>query len=70
MITRIRQPNRLSINQASNEPLRVEIYLDDKGEASGTLYMDDGNSFAYKQGKEMVYASLKYTKDQLSIKIE
>jgi alpha-glucosidase len=44
--------------QYSNErplnPLVLEIYLDEQGAATGQLYEDDGESFAYAQGESCI----------------
>jgi alpha-glucosidase len=44
-------------NQESLRPLTLFVCLDEKGEASGTLYEDQGNGFEYQKGN---YALTRY----------
>ncbi len=34
--------NRKSLEEAFDDPIRLDIYLDKLGEATGLLYLDDG----------------------------
>ncbi len=71
IVTQINQGKRLSINQAiKEEPLKIEIYLDENGEAEGQLYMDDGQSMAYLKEKERVLASFKFKENALFLNID
>ena len=71
IITQMNQGKRLSINQASKEePLKIEIYLDENGEAQCQLYMDDGWSMAYSKEKERVLVSLKFKQSALYLNID
>ena len=45
-------------------PIRLEIYLDENHEASGTLYVDDGETYRYQENSE--YARVQFNfKDNL-----
>ncbi len=46
-----------STNEESLRPLTLLVCLDEQGEASGTLYEDQGNGFQYQQGN---YALTRY----------
>ncbi|GLI69804.1 hypothetical protein VaNZ11_014505 [Volvox africanus] len=58
------RPRRSSVAQAA-DPYTLVVALDDKGEASGSLYVDDGRSFAFQQGRylhrDFTFKSLKLT---------
>ncbi|MCA1576226.1 MAG: glycoside hydrolase family 31 protein [Acidobacteria bacterium] len=43
-------PPRNYVGEKPGDPITVNVYPDDKGLASGTLYEDDGKSPAYKRG--------------------
>lgn len=43
-------PPRNYVGERPDDPITFNIYPDDKGLASGSLYEDDGNSPAYKRG--------------------
>lgn len=59
---------RRSSSLMHEDPITLHIALDKKGEASGTLYMDDGKSMDYKEGK-FIYVSFKYAKEVLVAKM-
>jgi alpha 1,3-glucosidase len=42
---------RRSSTQMLNDPYTLHVALDKQGQASGLLYVDDGHSFEYKNGK-------------------
>ncbi|GIL86778.1 hypothetical protein Vretimale_15637 [Volvox reticuliferus] len=56
------RPRRSSAAQAA-DPYTLIVALDEKGEASGSLYVDDGRSFAFQQGRylhrDFTFKSLK-----------
>ncbi|XP_067007712.2 neutral alpha-glucosidase AB [Anabrus simplex] len=58
---RMRRASSLS----DNDPYTLTVALNRNGSASGTLYIDDGQSFEYKQGKYL-YLSLKYESNKLT----
>jgi alpha-glucosidase (family GH31 glycosyl hydrolase) len=43
---------RMSILQAIDDPIRLEVYPDASNMASGNLYLDDGMSNQYKSGAQ------------------
>jgi alpha-glucosidase len=43
-------PEMNYIGEKPGDPLTFDVYMDEKGRAATTLYEDDGNSPAYKQG--------------------
>ena len=47
-----------------NLPIKLEIYLDNKNEGKGLLYLDDGESFDYKS-EERTLIEFSYSKDVL-----
>ena len=40
-------------------PIKLEVYLDENGEAEGTLYIDDGETYEYETHD--AYAKVKFT---------
>ena len=44
--------NRMSILQAINDPIRLEVYPKSDNTSSGLLYLDDGMSNQYKNGQQ------------------
>ncbi|TPX67212.1 hypothetical protein SpCBS45565_g03933 [Spizellomyces sp. 'palustris'] len=62
-------PRRERIRRASNlmlrDPYTLLIALDHKGEATGTIYADDGRSFRFREGK-YVLSDLAYSSGTLS----
>lgn len=52
-----------------NDPYTLIVALDKEGSfANGTLYMDDGESFEYKQGNHL-YSIITYTNNRLTYRI-
>ena len=41
-----------------NNPIRLEIYLDENNEAEGTLYVDDGETYQYQEQED--YARIQF----------
>ncbi|XP_069692372.1 neutral alpha-glucosidase AB [Periplaneta americana] len=60
---RIRRSSALT----HNDPYTLIVALDKNGSASGTLYMDDGQSFDYRKQKYL-YISLEFSANKLSAK--
>lgn len=58
---RIRRSSALT----HNDPYTLIVALDRNGSASGTLYMDDGQSFDYRE-KKYLYLSLEFKGNKLS----
>lgn len=50
------------------DPITLHIALDKEQKAEGTLYIDDGQSFEYKEGK-FIYVTFKYEKGTLEAKL-
>lgn len=44
------RPRRSTATQLA-DPYTLVLALDDKGEATGSLYVDDGRSFAFQKGQ-------------------
>jgi len=51
-----------------NDPITLHVALDKNGEAEGTLYIDDGQSFEYREGK-FIYIQFKYANGNLEAKM-
>lgn len=49
-----------------NDPFTLYVALDDKQSASGTLYVDDYQSFEYKNDKKYVYVNFSFEKNKLT----
>jgi len=47
----LRHQNELSLLEAIRNPIGLELYLDERSNAFGQLYLDDGNSFEYSTDK-------------------
>ncbi|TNV84333.1 hypothetical protein FGO68_gene5628 [Halteria grandinella] len=61
---------RLSLLEAKDDPIRLEIYLDPHGYAKGTLYLDDGSSFNYKESDQFTLVTFVYSHNKLSYQFE
>jgi len=48
-----------------NDPYTLFVAVDNKGEAEGKLYMDDGHTYDYQSGKYN-YKKFKYSNKQLT----
>ncbi|KAF0981678.1 hypothetical protein FDP41_012335 [Naegleria fowleri] len=55
---------RRSSQQMANDPFTLKIALNRKGEALGTLYLDDGSSFKYKTG-DYLYRQFSFSNNEL-----
>ena len=53
---------------AVNDPLSLDIFLDNGGSAEGTVYLDDGQSFDYKTGKH-IYGRLGFSRKALNYEV-
>ncbi len=53
-------PTRMSLLKAFEDPIRIEVYPDATGSASGQLYLDDGLSNEYVNG---AYTVVEYSFD-------
>jgi alpha 1,3-glucosidase len=51
-----------------NDPLSLELFLDNSGSAEGTVYLDDGQTFDYKTGKH-IYGKLVFSRKTLNYEI-
>ncbi|XP_065564085.1 neutral alpha-glucosidase AB-like isoform X1 [Artemia franciscana] len=60
------RPRRSSVLM-QHDPYTLVVALDEEGKASGTLYIDDGESFDYREGK-YVYGHLDYQRGKLSFR--
>lgn len=60
-----RERPRRSSKAMENDPFTLVIALDSKGEASGRLYLDDGESFNYEKG-DYILREFKVSKGVLS----
>ncbi|KXZ56930.1 hypothetical protein GPECTOR_1g839 [Gonium pectorale] len=64
IVPRRERPRRSTAAQAS-DPYTLVVALDDKSEASGSLYVDDGHSFAFQRGlylhRSFSFSNLKLT---------
>ncbi|XP_023336041.1 neutral alpha-glucosidase AB [Eurytemora carolleeae] len=65
-------PRKQRIRRSSvlmhEDPITLHIALDKEQKAEGTLYIDDGQSFEYKEGK-FIYVTFKYEKGTLEAKL-
>lgn len=57
---------RLSTAEASRDPFNLYVFLNNNGEAYGTLYVDDGITFEYQSGN-YAYLALSFANNTLSI---
>lgn len=60
-----RERPRRSSKAMENDPFTLVVALDSKGEASGRLYLDDGESFNYEKG-DYILTEFKVSKGVLS----
>lgn len=51
-------------------PVKLEIYLDHHKQASGILYLDDGDSFRYRSNNEKTLLRYTFADNILSYKVE
>jgi len=51
-----------------DDPITLHVAVDRDGNARGTLYIDDGSSFGYKQGKS-IYVEFTYKNEVLTAKM-
>jgi len=58
---------RRSSTQQRLDPFTVDVYPSDKGEATGLIYEDDHNSWAYKKG-EFLFQQLDFRQNTLTAK--
>ncbi len=66
----IKQHNRkLSLSRAFFMPIILEIYLSERQEATGTLFFDDGVSFAYQNDNRKLLISYKFANNSLEYSI-
>ena len=66
----IKQHNRkLSLSRAFFMPIRLEIYLSERQEATGTLFFDDGVSFSYQKDNRKLLISYKFANNSLTYSI-
>lgn len=63
-----RERMRRSALLAIQDPLSLDIFLDNTGSAEGTLYLDDGQSFDYKSGKH-IYGRTLFNKKTLNYEL-
>ena len=65
-------PKRERIRRSSalmhNDPITLVVAPDRQGMAKGTLYLDDGKSFDYKQGSKL-YMEITYDNGRLESKM-
>jgi len=65
-------PRRHRIRRSSslmlNDPITLHVAVNKEGKAAGTLYLDDGESFQYKEGK-FNYVSFTYDNGNLQAKM-
>lgn len=52
-------------NESLNDPLNLYVFLNSSNIAAGTLYVDDGNSFNYRN-KQYIYREYLYVNETLS----
>lgn len=61
-------PTKQRIRRAAtlmkHDPYTLIVTLDSKGQAEGTLYLDDEKSYNYRKG-EFVYVNFKFSNNQL-----
>jgi alpha 1,3-glucosidase len=65
-IVAVRRTVRLSAEQMANDPFELIVALDEGGRAEGTLYADDGHSFAYESGA-FLYRRFVYGDGKLAV---
>ncbi|CDW74808.1 neutral alpha-glucosidase ab [Stylonychia lemnae] len=58
-----------SATSVQNNNIKLEIYLDDRQQATGYLYLDDGETFKYRDWKEYSYVKYEYKENALSLEI-
>jgi alpha 1,3-glucosidase len=58
--------NCLSILSCINNPISLEIYLDENGEAIGEMYVDDGETFNYQQEDQSALIRFTFASNTLS----
>lgn len=51
---------------AVNDPISLSIFLSSEGEATGWLYLDDGQSYDYRNGNKFIYGKFDYQQKVLS----
>lgn len=62
---RVRRSALLTVN----DPITLDVFLDDDDTASGKIYLDDGQTFNYRNG-EYLSGSFNYQKKTLQYKAE
>ena len=45
-----------------NDPISLQIFADTKGNANGSLYLDDGLTYDYRTKKAFAFGSFEYSK--------
>ena len=58
--------NCMSILKCINDPIRLEVYLDENGEAEGKLYVDDGETYKFQNKNEYALIKFKYHGNKLT----
>ena len=58
-----------SLLKTLTKPIRLDIYTDQNNAANGHLYMDDGESFDYKNSNESVFITYEYKDNTLTDQI-
>ncbi|CDW88377.1 neutral alpha-glucosidase ab [Stylonychia lemnae] len=62
-------PRQSSLARLWLNDIRLEVYLDEQGNASGFLYLDDGESFKYQTNSEYLYVKYIFEKDKIRLEI-
>ena len=57
--------NCTALTKCINDGIKLEVYLDDNKEASGSLYTDDGISFEHETNDDFAYTSFKYSNNTI-----
>ncbi len=55
---------------AVNDPITLQIFLNSKGEATGSLYLDDGQSYDYRTKSAFISGSFNFSKQTLSYEFQ
>lgn len=64
----VKETIRTSTEYMANDPISMFIAVSDNGDATGTLYIDDGKSYDYRNEKKYLYLRISLYQEALTIR--